>query len=108
MIGLASFVPTRRRNLIIYPTVLLCISVAVCSGFYLFNTDWFYRLLFQNFIGFGYTAWLAVLFLFLADVTMNEARVTMKLTTICRMRLFRHADGLTPAASASESENFCF
>ena len=79
LIGLTSLAPVARRNLIIYPTVLLSIAVVVCTGFYLYNTDWFYRLLFQDFIGFGYTVWLVLLFALLVDIVMNEARVILKI-----------------------------
>lgn len=79
LIGLASFARTTRRTLIIYPAALLALTVVICCAFYVFNTDWFYTLLFQNFTGFGYTVWMAVLFALLIDITLNYARVTLKI-----------------------------
>lgn len=79
LIGAASFAQTTRRTLIIYPAALLTITVIVCSGFYLFNTDWFYTLLFQNFAGFGYSVWIGVLFALLIDIVLNYARITLRI-----------------------------
>ena len=79
IIGLASFASTSRRTLIIYPALLLSLTVITCCGFYLFNTDWFYTLLFQNFIGFGYSIWIAALFTWLLDIVLNRAHVTLKI-----------------------------
>lgn len=79
IIGLASFASTSRRTLIIYPALLLSLTVIICCGFYLFNKDWFYTLLFQNFIGFGYSIWISALFTWLLDIVLNRARVTLKI-----------------------------
>lgn len=90
LIGAASFARTSRRTLIIYPALLLGLTVVVCSGFYLLNTDWFYTLLFQNFIGFGYSIWIAVLFALLIDIVLNYARITLRI-------LSNLPSGLVPA-----------
>lgn len=79
LIGMASFARTTRRTLIIYPALLLTVTVVICCGFYILNTDWFYTLLFQNFAGFGYTVWMALLFALLIDITLNYARVTLQM-----------------------------
>ncbi|WP_444996631.1 hypothetical protein [Aliikangiella sp. IMCC44359] len=66
------------------PGGLLLISTLVCSYFYLFKQNWFYTIIYSDYIGFGYLAYLSIVFLFLCDITFNKARVTTEiLNAIC-------------------------
>jgi hypothetical protein len=59
-------------------TFVLFVGVAVTSGFYLFNQDWFGTILFSDYVGWGYGLWLAFVSLMLADLALNRARVTSR------------------------------
>lgn len=58
------------------PVTLLFISSLVSSYFYLFNQNWFYTILYNDYVGMAYIGWLLVLFSFLCDITMNRAQIT--------------------------------
>jgi len=61
---------------LLIPATLLLISTLVCAGFYLFEQNWFFTILFDDYLGYGYAAYLALVFLFLWDVSLNGARIT--------------------------------
>jgi hypothetical protein len=66
------------------PGILLLTATAVSSGIYIFEQDWFYTILYNDYMGFGYLAYLSIIFAFLMDVTFNSARVTTELlNAIC-------------------------
>jgi hypothetical protein len=46
---------------------------------YLFEQNWFHTILFNDYVGFGYFAYLGVAVAFLADIAFNRARVTTDL-----------------------------
>lgn len=75
----ATYAPSDRRRLVFYPAVLLILAVGISSGLYLFNTDWFYTIVFQNYAGYGYSAMMLVIFGFLLDIVMNRARITLQI-----------------------------
>ncbi len=75
----ASFAPTPKRPLLIYPCLLLLVSVGICTALYLFNTDWFYAILYQSYYGWAYATMMVVIFAFLMDITLNYARATLKI-----------------------------
>lgn len=49
------------------------------SYFYIFEQDWFYTILYNDYTGFAYIGYLAVVFAFLCDVVFNRARVTTEI-----------------------------
>ena len=61
------------------PGVLLVVATIAASGVYLFGQDWFYTILYNDYIGFGYFAYLGVIFAFLIDVAFNKGRVTKEI-----------------------------
>ncbi|MES2818116.1 MAG: hypothetical protein V4812_03925 [Pseudomonadota bacterium] len=61
------------------PAVLLLAATLVSTYFYLFQQNWFFTLLHNDYLGYGYTAYLGVVFLLLCDVSFNRARVTTRL-----------------------------
>lgn len=58
------------------PGVLLLTATILASAIYIFGQDWFYTILYNDYMGFGYLAYIAVIFGVLADIALNKARVT--------------------------------
>jgi hypothetical protein len=73
--------PVQKKPLVIYPAVILIAAVVISTSIYLFSTDWFYAILFQNYWGYGYAALMAVIFGFLLDIVVNRARVTLQIVS---------------------------
>jgi len=66
-------------NALVIPALLLFTGTVTSSGLYLFGQNWLATILFNDWTGFAYLAWVAFITLFLADVFLNRARVTLRL-----------------------------
>lgn len=60
------------------PAVVLLGAIALVGTLYIFNQDWLHTVLYSQYVGLGYIAYLAVAIAFLADVVLNRARITTK------------------------------
>jgi hypothetical protein len=58
------------------PGLLLLSATILASTIYIFGQDWFYTILYSDYMGFGYLAYIAVIFGVLVDIALNKARVT--------------------------------
>jgi len=61
------------------PGIFLLISTIAASAIYIFGQDWFYTILYNEYMGFGYIAYILVIFGFLMDIAFNKARVTTEI-----------------------------
>lgn len=73
---LVSLLKPRAIEHLFLPGMLLLLSTVAASAIYLFGQDWFYTILYNDYLGYGYLAYLAVIFAFLLDVVFNSARIT--------------------------------
>lgn len=64
---------------LLLPGFLLLVSTLVAVSIYLFGQDWFYTILYNDYMGWGYTAYIAVIFGFLMDVVFNRGRITLEI-----------------------------
>lgn len=58
------------------PGVLLFTSTLIATSIYIFGQDWFYTIIYNNYMGLAYLAYLGIVFSFLMDVALNQCRVT--------------------------------
>ena len=75
----------RRRKAtlqLLLPALVLVGAVAVTGGLYLFNQNWLGTVVFGEYIGLGYTFYLAAVALLLTDVVFNRTRVTTRLVNL--------------------------
>jgi len=66
-------------NALVVPAFLLFLGTLVSSGLYLFGQDWLSTILFHSWTGFAYLGWVGFITVFLADVFLNRARVTLRI-----------------------------
>ena len=76
LILLLSFLRSSAIAHLFVPSVLLVVATIAASSIYLFGQDWFYTILYNNYVGFGYLVYLGLIFGFLIDVAFNKGRVT--------------------------------
>lgn len=74
-----SFLNPKAISLLFLPGTLLFTSTIVCSYFYLFERNWFFTLIYNDFLGYGYLGYIGVLFLFLCDIAFNKGYVTCEI-----------------------------
>ncbi|MBL8516252.1 MAG: hypothetical protein JNM76_04695 [Betaproteobacteria bacterium] len=72
------------------PGLLLCVSTLASAAMYVFGQNWFFTLLNNDFVGFGYFGYASVLFAFLCDIALNHARISTQI-----MNAFFQAVGAT-------------
>ena len=78
ILSLVFFKPQAMVQLFI-PAVLLAITTIISSGIYVYGQDWFYTILYNDYMGFGYLIYVIVIFSFLLDIVLNRARVTTEI-----------------------------
>jgi len=76
---LISFLKPKAIAHLFLPGILLVISTLVCSYFYIFEQNWLFTLIYNDFVGFGYAVYIGVLFLFLCDIVFNGAAITTEI-----------------------------
>lgn len=70
--------PKAISHLFLPATFLLISTIAACA-IYVFGQDWFYTILYNDYMGFGYLVYIGIIFGFLLDVALNKARVTTEI-----------------------------
>jgi hypothetical protein len=71
-----SFAKPKAIAHLFLPGVLLLSATVLASAIYIFGQDWFYTILYNDYMGFSYSAYIAVIFGILLDIALNKARVT--------------------------------
>ena len=74
-----SFLKPQAVTHLFLPGMLLVLSTVVCSYFYIFEQNWLLTLIYNDFLGFMYVGYLAIVFGFLCDVVFNRGRVTTEI-----------------------------
>ena len=78
LLSVSFFKPQAVRHLFL-PSILLLVATAISSFIYIFGQNWFFTIIYNDYMGFGYIAYIAVIFGFLIDISFNKARVTSKI-----------------------------
>ena len=70
----------RQASLLLLPPALVLLLASLINGYlYLFNQNWLHTILFSDYVGFAYVAYMAVVFAFLCDIAFNRCRVIRKI-----------------------------
>jgi hypothetical protein len=78
LLALAAWLRRSAGMQLMLPAVVLAGAIALTGGLYLFNQDWLHTIVFGDYLGWGYAAWLAVVAGLLGDVLLNRARVSTR------------------------------
>lgn len=79
MLLLISFLKPAFTRQLFLPATLLLIATLAASFIYLFGQNWFYTLFYDDYMGFGYLAYIGIIFGLLLDIALNKARVTTEI-----------------------------
>ncbi|MFL0803339.1 MAG: hypothetical protein K6L81_06450 [Agarilytica sp.] len=71
-----SFAKPKAMTHLFLPGLLLVLATMISSAIYIYGQDWFYTVLYNDYMGFGYLTYLSVIFGVLVDIALNKARVT--------------------------------
>jgi hypothetical protein len=75
---IASFLKPKAIKHLFLPSALMLLSTGICSYFYLFEQNWFYTIIYNNYTGLAYVGYLGLVFAILCDIVFNKARVTTR------------------------------
>ncbi len=73
---LLSFLKPGFLRQLFVPGLLLAIASIVASIIYVFGQNWFFALLYNNYVGMAYMVWITVIYGFLCDIALFNARIT--------------------------------
>jgi hypothetical protein len=76
---LVSFLKPQAIRHLFLPGILMVISTIICSYCYIFEQNWFYTIIYNDYTGLGYLAYLLVVFAILCDIAFNKARITTEI-----------------------------
>jgi len=58
---------------------MMLVSTVLSSYLYIFKQNWFYTIIYNDFMGYAYLMYLGIIFLFLCDIIFNKARITTEI-----------------------------
>lgn len=58
---------------------LMAVSTIITSYLYIFEQNWFYTILYSDFMGYLYLGYLGIIFVLLWDIIFNKARITTEI-----------------------------
>ncbi len=93
---LISLLKPKAIQHLFFPASLLFVSTILCSYFYLFEQNWFFTIIYNDYIGYGFVVYLIVVFLFLCDISFNRARVTTEIINLLLNAVGKAASSLSP------------
>jgi hypothetical protein len=76
---LLSFAKPRAVNHLALPGLLLALAIIVSSYCYAFEQNWFFTIIYSDYLGFAYLGILGFVFGLLLDIFLNRGRVTTHL-----------------------------
>lgn len=80
---LVSFMKPLAIKHLFLPGGLMLVSTVICSYFYLFEQNWFYTIIYNNYTGYSFIGYLAFVFVILCDIVFNKARITTTIINTC-------------------------
>ena len=92
---LISFLKPIAIKHLFLPGVLLMVSTFICSYFYIFQQNWLMTIIYSNYWGFAYLAYVGFVFSFLCDIVFNRARITTEIINAI-LEAIGSADFLSP------------
>ncbi len=61
------------------PGILAITATLICSYFYIFQQNWLLTIIYNDYLGYTYLGYLAIVFGLLCDIVLNRARVTTEI-----------------------------
>lgn len=67
--------PAALKHLFI-PGMLLLAATVLSASMYVIGQDWFYTIIYNDYMGWAYLVYLGIIFVFFLDIVLNKCRVT--------------------------------
>lgn len=78
LLGVSPLAKRSAKQHLIPVALLVFTTLAICSWLYLFKQDWLHTILFADYVGWTYIAWVGSSLMLFSDLLLNRARVTAR------------------------------
>ena len=78
LLGVVTLVRKRATWHLLLPLLVLVGAVLITGAVYLLNQNWLHTIVFGEYVGWGYSAYLGTVAAFLSDLAFNRGRVTTR------------------------------
>ena len=85
LLAVVALLGRRGTQYLLAPALILLVAASVTAYFYLFNQNWLSTIVVNDYLGYGYVSYLAIVFALLLDVLLNRARITWIIGDIVTM-----------------------
>lgn len=82
LLGVTAVLRKRANLQLVLPAAVLLGATLIVSYLYVFNQDWLHTILFGDYIGLGYFAYLGLATAGLVDIAFNKARLTTRIVNL--------------------------
>jgi len=72
-----TFMRSKNPKTILIPGLILFVGTLASLLIYLFGQNWFFALVFNDFMGWGYLIYVGIISMFLADIILLKARISL-------------------------------
>jgi hypothetical protein len=76
LLGITTYARKRAGLQLLLPAAVLLTASTVVAALYLFAQNWLHTIVFHDYVGLGYFAYLSLAVAFLSDIAFNHARVS--------------------------------
>lgn len=74
-----SFAKPQAVQHLFLPGILLLLATGTSATIYIFGQDWFYTILYNDYMGYAYSVYLVLIFALFMDIVFNRARITTEI-----------------------------
>lgn len=74
-----ALVKSQASSQLFVPAILLVVATAICSYFYICEQNWLLTVIYNDYLGLAYLAYLGAVFGLLCDIAINRARITTEI-----------------------------
>jgi hypothetical protein len=82
LLAVTTLVRTRATLQLALPALVLIGAAGIVAFFYVFEQDWLRTVVFADYVGLGYFAYLGLAIALLADIAFNRARITTEAVNV--------------------------
>ncbi|UXI67906.1 hypothetical protein [Tahibacter amnicola] len=95
-LGLAVVIRRKADVQLLPVALMLTLAATITAYWYLFAQDWLHTIVFSDYVGLGYFAYLGLAFAGLCDIILNRARITVRVLNRILEMIGSAASSLAP------------
>lgn len=82
LLSIAAFIKRGASIHLLPAALVLVVAASITAYLYIFNQNWLHTIVFSDYTGFTYVAYLSIVFAFFCDILFNRARITSRFLNV--------------------------